>query len=410
MIIVPLFMLGKAHEVFPILQPLRLVLVTSLLLFMATLVNGGMKRNKLRLFWLSHTFRWFMALLLVMFVSIIFSIWQSKSFYFFIDFFQLFGILLLALNCQVGQRADLRFIIMGIVLTIFVMGVICFVSPLYIGGRVHANYSLDPNDTALFFTMIFALVLPSIKYVSNLHKFFLCLLAIMGCGVIVLTESRGGLIAVIAFLAAWGGGGGVKGIVKLMMIAIFGIFLVFIFAPQERLERFTTIFELENDYNLTAKHGRIDVWKNGIQIFKDNWVTGTGISTFVTAEGQVNGGGKWSSAHNSFLEVAVELGLPGFLVFMGMLFSAYRWAKPRGEDDWLGKGIRLSLISYCAGGMFLSWGYHLVLYFILCVAMIRERVLAQEGLSVQKPDFGTHCPDSVAQLPTGYRRALRVPR
>jgi hypothetical protein len=34
--------------------------------------------------------------------------------------------------------------------------------------------------------------------------------------------------------------------------------------------------------------------------------------------------------------------------------------------------------------MFLSWGYHNVLYFVLCIAMIRERVLSLEDTSIEK--------------------------
>ena len=383
MVIVPLFMLGRVHEAFPILWPLRLVLITSLVLLMVTLFNGGLKANRLKLLWYSTTFRWFSALLCLMLFSVVFSIWPSKSLYYFADFFQYFTILLLALNCQINQREDFRFCITGIVLTIFIMGGICFITPQYTDGRVHGNLSFDPNDTALFIIMTIMLVLPSMSYIKTLYKMLLCMLTLMGVGVLVLTESRGGLIALVVTIAAWGLSGGFKGILKVAVFAFFGLTLLLILFPTERFERFSTIFDLKEDYNVTAKHGRIDVWKNGFKIFQDNWIVGTGVATFATAEGQVNEGGKWSSAHNSFLQIAVELGLPGFLVFVGMLFSAYRWAKPRDEADWFSKGIRLALICFCVGGMFLSWGYHWVLYFILSIAMIRERVLALEDLTLQ---------------------------
>lgn len=378
MVIVPLFMLGRVQEAFPVLWPLRLVLVTSLLLLITVMFNGGLAKSRLALFWNSRTFRWFTAMLGVMFLSVFFSIYKSNSLSFLIDFFQYFGVLLLALNCQVNRKEDLKFGLLGVALTLFVTSVICYVTPRYVGGQVAANWSYDPNDTALLFVMILALILPAMNYVPRFYKWCLCALAVMGGGVVILTQSRGGLIACVVTLAAWGVSRGVKGVFRLFVILGVCFALITVTVPAEKLERFSTIFNLEDDYNVTAKHGRLDVWKNGFKLLQDNWLTGTGVATFVVAEGRINEGGKWSSAHNSFLQVAVELGLPGFFIFMGMLISAFKMAKPQDENDWLGRGIRLSLISFLTGGLFLSWGYHIVLYFVLCIAIIRERVLDME--------------------------------
>lgn len=409
MVIVPLFLLGRVQEVFPVLWPLRLVLVTSLLLLITVMFNGGLAKARLALFWHSRTFRWFTAMLGIMFLSVFFSIYKSQSLFFLIDFCEFFGIVLLALNCQVNRKEDLKFSLIGTALTLFVMAIICYVSPRYVGdGQVAANLSYDPNDTALFFVMILALILPAMNYVPRFYKWCLCALAVMGGGVIILTQSRGGLIACVVTLAAWGLSRGVKGVFRFFVVAGLGLALVIVTVPVEKLERFSTLLNLEEDYNLTAKHGRLDVWNNGLKLLQENWITGTGVSTFVIAEGQVNEGGKWSSAHNSFLQVAVELGMPGFIFFMGMLFSAYRMAKPRDDTDWLGRGLRLSLISFFAGGMFLSWGYHFVLYFVLCVAMIRERLLALEDFSVQEVSTRKRHSDYVAIPSRKYRHVMRV--
>ena len=407
MVIVPLFMLGRVQEAFPALWPLRLVLVTSLLLFITVMFNGGLAKPRLVLFWRSRTFRWFTAMLAIMFVSVFFSIYKSQSLSSLIDFFQYFSVLLLALNCQIHRREDLRFVLFGTALTLFVMGITCYVHPRYVSGQLAANWSYDPNDTALFFVMVSALILPAMNYVSRVYKWCLCALAVMGGGVVILTQSRGGLIACVATLMVWGASHGAKGLFRMVVVLGLGYALVMATVP-EKMERFSTLFSLEEDYNLTAKHGRMEVWKRGVKLVQDNWLTGTGVATFVIAEGQINEGGKWSSAHNSFLQVAVELGLPGFIILMGMLFSAYRMAKPREEDDWLGRGIRLSLVSFLAGGMFLSWGYHTVLYFVLCIAMVRERVLALEDLSVQASPTRNRHSESVATPSRKYRHVMRI--
>jgi len=384
MFVVPIFMLGRVQEIFPVLWPFRLVLLTTVMLIITTALNRGLSRPRLALFWSSKTFGWFAAMVALMFLSVLTSIYPSQSLNAVKEFVLYFGILLLALNCQVDRRDDFKFGLSGIVLTIFIMGIICFVSPRYVEGtRVAANWSYDPNDTALFFIMVLALILPSAKHVRRLHRWFLYLLAVMGVGVVILTQSRGGFVAGIVAITAWGLSKGVKGVFRLCLMGALGVTLILAVVPAEQLQRFTSIGNLESDYNMTARGGRLDIWKNGLAVFMENPILGTGVDTFRVAEGLANAGGKWSEAHNSFLEIAVELGLPGIIVFLGMLLSAYKMAKPTDEADWFGRGIRLSLISYFAGGMFLSWGYHIVLYFVLSLAMIRERVLAMEGAPVQ---------------------------
>lgn len=409
MVIMPLFMLGRVQEAFPALWPLRLVLVTSLLLLITVLFNGGLAKARLTLFWKSRTFRWFVAMLGIMFLSVFTSIYKSKSLFFLIDFCEFFGIILLAFNCQINRKEDLKFSLMGTALALFVMAIICYVSPRYVGeGQVAANLSYDPNDTALFFVMMLALILPAMNYVPRFYKWCLCTLAVMGGGVIILTQSRGGLIACIVTLAFWGLSRGVKGLFRFFVVAGLGLALVIATVPGEKLARFSTLFNLEEDYNVTAKHGRLDVWKNGLKLLQDNWLTGTGVVTFAVAEGRINEGGKWSSAHNSFLQVAVELGMPGFFIFMGMLFSAYRMAKPRNNEDWLGRGIRLSLISFLVGGMFLSWGYHNVLYYLLCIAIIRERLLKIDDLFFQEAQTGKRHSNFIVTPSRKYYHAMRV--
>lgn len=370
--------LGRVQEVFVFLWPLRLVLVMFLIMGISLLMKGGTSRYRLNMLWLSPTFRKFVLFVGIMIASVAFSVYGSKSLGFLKEFILYCGIFLLALNCQVDRREDLNYVIGGAVLTLIVLGLICFLHPRVVGGRVAANWTYDPNDTALLFVMILALVLPAMKHVKPLYKWALRSAAVLGLGAIVLTQSRGGLVALVGTVTVWALSHGVKGVVRLAMFGGLALMLVLAFAPPEKLSRFTSMVNLEDDYNMTAKHGRIEVWKNGLELFQKNMLTGTGLSTFIVAEGQTHSGGKWSEAHNAFIEIGAELGIFGLAAFLAMLFSAWRRAAPKDENDWLGKGIRLSLTAYVFGGMFLSWGYIFVLYFVLFIAMVRERVLALE--------------------------------
>jgi len=388
MILVPVFMLGRVQEAFIFLWPFRLVLIVCLAMLLGLMAKKGFSVPRLKLFFLSTTFKWYLAMVILMMLSVIWSVYNGKSLGFLTQFAQFCGVFLLTLNCQVKDRDGLRYVLMGTLVTMFILALICFVKPRFVDGRVTAVYTYDPNDIALLFVMMLGLTLPALSYVSKMYKWCLVVTGIMCAGAIILTQSRGGLLAGVAVVCAWALSRGVKGVLRVVVFGVLGLMLVIAVVPAEKLGRFTTMTDLEDDYNMTAKHGRIDVWKHGLELFKEHMVLGTGVATFLVAEGQINQGGKWSEAHNAFIEVAVELGAPGFIIFMGMLISAYRRAKPRYPGDWLGEGIRLALVGYMVGGMFLSWGYNFVLYYVLCIAMVRERVIILEArqIPVEAPE------------------------
>lgn len=409
MVIVPILLLGRVQEAFIFLWPFRLVLIICIAMLLGLLANKGFALPRLRLFFLSPTFKWFLSMVILMTLSVAWSVYNSKSLGFLTQFAQFCGVFLLTLNCQVKDRDGLRYVLMGTLLTMFILALLCFINPRFVDGRITAVYTYDPNDIALLFVMMLALTMPAWAYVSKAYKWCLGVTGLMCVGAIILTQSRGGLLAGVGVLCLWALSRGVKGVVRMALLGALGLMIIIAVVPAEKLGRFGTIVDIEDDYNMTARHGRIDVWKNGLELYKEHFVLGTGVATFLVAEGQVNKGGKWSEAHNAFIEVAVELGTPGFIIFMGMLISAYRRAKPQYPGDWLGEGIRLSLVGYMVGGMFLSWGYSFVLYYVLSIAMVRERVAALEARQapVKAPERQQEAPQSSRRGPVlvgGKRR------
>lgn len=417
MVILPIFMLGRVQESFPFLWPFRLVLLAALLSGVLLLMNQGFSKLRLNLLWRSTTFKWLLAMLGVMTFSIIDTIWWSRSLSSMKEFLLYNGLFLLVLNCQVNRREDFNYVLSGAAIAAGLLAIICLVMPRYVGGRVSANYAYDPNDQALMFVMVLALLLPGLKSMPKIWRWGLLGVTVLSLGALALTQSRGGLLALIATAVCWALSRGFKGLVRFVLLAGLGLLLVVAVIPSDRLARFTTLFDLENDYNVTAKHGRLDVWGNGYELLKEHPINGTGLSTFVVAEGGTHDGGKWSSAHNFLIQIAVELGIPGAIVFLGMLLSIYKRAKPVDEHDWLGRGIRLSMIAFFVGGMFLSWGYNFVLYFVMHIAIVRERVMAMERSREARPEVAP-AQESVPEPAKGVvvdgagrrRYQMRVPK
>src|SRR5438477_222273 len=103
-----------------------------------------------------------------------------------------------------------------------------------------------------------------------------------------------------------------------------------------------TIIRPHSDYNLTDDTGRMKIWKRGIAYMLDRPMLGVGMGNFPTAEGTLSPlaragergrGVRWGAAHNTFVQIGAELGIPGLLFFIaliGSVFAALRRVTPHG--------------------------------------------------------------------------------
>ena len=76
---------------------------------------------------------------------------------------------------------------------------------------------------------------------------------------------------------------------------------------------------------IQADEGRIQIWQRGMGYMLDHPLLGVGAGNFPTAEGTISSiarntpswkGVRWSAAHNSFVEIGAELGVPGLILFL----------------------------------------------------------------------------------------------
>jgi O-antigen ligase len=146
--------------------------------------------------------------------------------------------------------------------------------------------------------------------------------------------------------------------------------IVWTFAPSAFRERMFTLNNLESDYNTTDYMGREQVWKRGLGYWKGSPIWGVGVGNFQYAEGRtlmaMRQGGKWSAAHNSYLEALVDLGAVGFGIFIALLWNCGRIAlrycaigqaavrpPPGGHRP----ELLASLVALAVSGFFLSFAY-----------------------------------------------------
>src|SRR5690606_15321749 len=127
-----------------------------------------------------------------------------------------------------------------------------------------------------------------------------------------------------------------------------GVVLLMTFGGETYWSLMKTMLNPSQDYNWAggSETGRMEIWKRGVTYMAGNPLLGVGVRCFSVAEGTLSPqaaqqsigiGFKWSTAHNSFVQIGAELGVGGLLLFCAMLASSFRqlWRiarlRPRGD-------------------------------------------------------------------------------
>jgi O-antigen ligase len=203
---------------------------------------------------------------------------------------------------------------------------------------------------------------------------------------VIATSSRGGFLAlgVLGLVFLWRS----RLISKAKKAALVAgvVFLGAVAGSGEYWERIGTIFNSPTqDYNFQIREGRIEIWKRGLRYTLANPLTGLGIGNFAMAEGDFlkdeGYGVKWSTAHNSYVLAASELGLPGLLVFLLLLLAVWKEARNAARLPLharpppnavalgaLGDAIGLSLVAFMVASVFLSATFSIALVFLVSVS------------------------------------------
>ena len=194
----------------------------------------------------------------------------------------------------------------------------------------------DPN----FFAQIMTVLVPvSFERFMHEERLRFRLLALWGMTVsvftVILTYSRGGLLAMLAAL-----------LVLLIVyppkriqvpIIIFSIAVFISLLPPHYLDRFLTLGEIFNSGNATSirieersLQGRISENLAGWEMIKDKPLFGVGLSSYnyLFPIYSKNQGfalvASQREAHNMFIEVAAETGIVGFSIFIIFLYISFR--------------------------------------------------------------------------------------
>jgi O-antigen ligase len=382
---------ARVHQVFPALTALRIAWLTGGLAILLYVLDRS-EHGRLRHLAVPTT-AWLVGLLVWMTLSVPGSLWEGNSFDLVFDNFAKTVIMYLVVAGAIRGVRDVERLA-----TVYWMGAAIYalviVQRFEIGAgdawRLDNLYYYDANEFATFAVAALPLVLHSSRAA---HRFSGRVAGLAGLATLTLAfvyaGSRGGfiaLVAVVGFIVLR-----YKGVALRWRLA--GAFLgcvVVLGAMTDRFWQEVSTIATDRDYNVTEEAGRLNIWRRGIGYMLQYPVLGVGPNNFAVAEGtlspqaqrQFGIGVRWSAAHNSFIQIGAELGIPGLMIFVAVIASAFgalrrsRAAQSAAlaRTRELGHALAASLVGLLVGAFFLSLGYSEMLYTLIALAVGLEKV------------------------------------
>ena len=258
----------------------------------------------------------------------------------------------------------------------------------------------NPNDLATTLDMLLPLAVVLALNARGIKRlFFFCCAGALICGITV-SFSRGGFLGLVAMggVLLWKLGRRNRLLSGIVLAVVLAGFVAIV--PTGYSNRLSTIFNIEEDPTGSAE-ARRELLSRGIEIASSHVLVGVGLGNYhqYSYFEQV--------AHNSYLEIAAELGLIGLAAYMVMLIvplvnlrrieratreedarsaargdpalrAEPRKASPAREIYLLTIGIQASIVAYIVCSLFSSIQYFWYMYYAIGYAVALKTIYESE--------------------------------
>src|SRR5437870_3029008 len=250
-----------------------------------------------------------------------------------------------------------------------------------------APLTLNPNDLALMLNLILPLCVALFLDTRRPWvRTLLLAMIVLDVTAVILTFSRGGFLTLATTFAMylwrlrkrperrWA--------VAALVIALVCIPLL----PSGYWDRLSTITNKDSDTTGSAQ----ERWRDMVaaaNLVIQNPIVGVGVGMNIRALNEERGP-YWLAVHNVYLEYAVELGIPGFVLFLMLLAGCMKstmsvqqrsaGVPALGELFCLTEGIHASLIAFAVAALFHPVAYHFYFYYIAGLAIATKAVYEAE--------------------------------
>lgn len=385
----------RLGEIVPILGKIRinfLSLGAATLLFFLSGVFGSRK-------WLGEKeVKLMLSITLLALVTIPLSVWPGRSLEYFLKGPVVINLAIFAFIFSVTNNSkDLKTIVKVFLFSLVVLAIMLFINPVLDSeGRYTVSYSLDPNDLSLLFVTGFPIVLAFFLMSKGVNKLIPALIMAMLVLGVFKTGSRGGYVAFVCVAGLIFFSRSIRlSLGKKIAFALLACILVFSSQAENIRDRLKHIVE-GTDYNLSQEEGsggRLALWKDGTRLLvRDHLLIGAGSGNTRVAMGTEYGNYRWRAVHNSYLQVALELGVLGLFLFLLIIriaiknyTSAINFFRDKSEFVELGQlaaCLKISVMAYLIAASFLSQSHSVVVPFFLATSAglkeIAERLKKDE--------------------------------
>lgn len=212
-----------------------------------------------------------------------------------------------------------------------------------ITGRANATFD-NPNTFGTYLLFVIPL---SVSLIFSEKKWFQKIIMIGAFFVMIivlaLTYSRGCYLGVILSIGIFMLLANLKFIVLFLGALVVSPFIL----PQSIINRFASIGNLSE----SSASYRVSIWRGAIEMIKNFWHTpiGQGSTAFNSVYPLYALNAVYAEhSHNLFLQIIIETSFIGFVLFMGMLVSFYRYLLS-GIKLVKDKACKLYLIAFVSG-------------------------------------------------------------
>lgn len=384
-----LIMILAPQNYFPVLKPLHLALVSGALASGAYLLSrfagtAVPARHSAAMNYAVLLFLW--AVLLIPF-----SIWPGGSFEKIFDVFVKALIVFWLLGRVVNSVHRLSTVawllsLISIPLSLsavsaFLQGGVGNVDLTHGWERItgyRAGLTGNPNDLALMINLTLPFTIGLLLSARRMAaRFALGAVALLDVAAVVMTYSRGGFITLMVIIGSYLvclKGRARMGLV--MIVLALGLVAVPMI-PSGYWSRLGTITNIQADRTDSAQERWTDMI-DATHLVAAHPVTGSGAGMDFLALNAVRGD-TWKHVHNIYLEYAVDLGIPGLLLFLLLYYRVLKSASTArrfsaGRPGYtalyhLSEGIWIALIAFGVSAFFHPVAYEFYFYYIAGLAV-----------------------------------------
>jgi len=246
------------------------------------------------------------------------------------------------------------------------------------GGSFRPGWVVgNPN----YYAASVVVCLPMGLVLLELEKRLLLRLLVLGCfGVtgiaFLLTASRGGLVAVGAF--------GLFAILRVRKwrkrIVAFGIVLLLLLVLYPRSPLYRLLSPGRADRGSTEY--RKELVASGLEMIVSHPIGGVGLGSFKSESAEALRGGVGLTAHNMYIEVAAELGVPALALFLLLIYGSWRNLRQvllhpdlDSELGQLSLALQGSLLAFMVAALFITAEYQRYFWFVVFLSAVLKRLV-----------------------------------